>query len=324
MSGITRRAALGATALLAAGTARAQPAWPSRSVLVIVPYAPGGTGDVFARLLSERLRAALGQAVVIENRSGASGTIGTQSVVRAQPDGHTLLFGQAPEIAIAKSFLPNTGYDAERDLLPVALVGNAALALCVNAASPYRNVGDIVAAARARRGSVTFASSGGGTPGHFAAEVLSLRAGGGMVHVPYRGGGPALIDLLGGHVDFFFSGMPGAVPHAREGKLRIIAVSTARRIPGAPEIPTVQEGGIADFDLSLWGGFFAPAATPAAVVQRLNAEVNKLLEDAAIRDRLVQEGAEVRALSPAEFGTFVRAEIAKYAEVIRVTGVRPD
>ncbi|HEY4254629.1 MAG TPA: tripartite tricarboxylate transporter substrate binding protein [Roseomonas sp.] len=324
MGSISRRGTMAAALALAAGRAGAQPAWPSRSIQVILPYAPGGTGDVFARLVADRLRGALGQAVVVENRSGASGVIGTQAAVRALPDGHTLLFGQTSEIAIAKTFLPNVGFDAERELAPVALVGNAALALCVNAASPYRSVGDLAAAARAQPGGLTFASSGTGTPGHFAAELLALRAGARMVHVPYRGGGPALVDLLGGHVEFFFSGMPAAIPHARDGKLRILAVSTARRMPGAPEIPTVQESGIADFDLSLWGGFFAPAATPAAVVQRLNAEVNRLLEDPAVRDRLVQEGAEVRILSTAEFGAFVRAEIAKYAEVIRATGVRPD
>lgn len=319
------RAALGglAAAALVKG-AVAQPAWPARAIQVVVPYAPGGTGDLFARMVAERLRGPLGVNVLVENRSGATGAIGTQAVARAAPDGHTLLFGQAPEIAIAKSFVPNLGYDAERDLAPVALVGNAALALVVNAASPYASVADLIAGARARPGVLSFGTAGTGTPGHFAAETLALRGGARMVHVPYRGAAPALTDLLGGHVDFFFSGMPPAVPHVREGRLRLLAVSTARRAPAAPDTPTVQEGGIADFDFSLWGGLFAPAGTPPGVVGRLNEEVNRILGDPAIRDRLIQEGSEVVTASPADFVAMVGREVGKYARVIAATGVRPE
>ena len=322
---LTRRDALRATALAAlpAG-ALAQTAWPNRTIQIVVSYAPGGTGDLFARLVAERLRAPLGVNVVVENRSGAAGAIGTQAVARAAPDGYTLLLGQAPEIAIAKSFVPNLPYDPARDLAPVALIGNAALALVVNAATPYTSVADLVAAARERPGRMTFASSGTGTPGHFAAETLALRTGARMVHVPYRGAGPALTDLLGGHVDFFFSGMPAAIPHVREGKLRLLAVSTARRTPGAPETPTVAEGGIPDFDFSLWGGLFAPAGTPTAVIERLNTEVNTILRDPQMRGRLVQEGSDVQETTPAEFTAFVGREVTKYARVIEATGVKPD
>lgn len=317
----TRRGVLAGLAL--ASPALAQAPWPARPITIIVAYAPGGTGDTFARAVAERLRPALGQNVVVENRSGASGAIGTQAVVRAAPDGTTLLLGQTPEIAIAKSFVPNVPYDAERDLVPIVLIGDAALALVVPGASPFRSVADLVAAARARARGISFASAGTGTPGHFAAEVLALRAGGGMTHVPYRGAGPALADLLGGHVDFFFSGMPAAVPHVREGTLRMLAVSTARRRPGVPDVPTVQEGGVPDFDFSLWSGLFAPAGTPAAIVARVNAEVNTIIADPAIRGRFIQEGAEILANTPDDFAAIVRRDIAKYAEVIRVTGVRP-
>jgi tripartite-type tricarboxylate transporter receptor subunit TctC len=320
---ITRRGLAGLAALgMAAPSAWAQ-SWPARQVQVIVPYAPGGTGDVFARLVAERLRGVLGQNLVVENRSGASGTIGTNAVVRAAPDGYTLLFGQTPEIAIARNFLPDVPYDPASDLAPVALVGNAALALVVNASSPYRTVQELIAGAQARPGSLTFASAGTGTPGHFAAETLARRGGAPMVHVPYRGAGPALTDLLGGHVGFFFSGMPAAAPHVREGRLRQLAVSTARRMPSAPETPTVQEGGIAEFDFSLWGGFFAPASTPAAIIGRLNREVNEILRDAAIRDRLVAEGADVRETTPDQFADFVRSEVTKYGRIIAETGVKP-
>ncbi|WP_270934548.1 Bug family tripartite tricarboxylate transporter substrate binding protein [Falsiroseomonas oryzae] len=320
-----RRAALGGVlaALAAPSLARAQAAWPTRPVQVIVPYAPGGTGDIFARLIAERLRPALGQNVLVENRSGASGTLGTQIVARATADGHTLLFGQTPEIAIAPRFLPNAGYNPAIDLMPIALVANASLGLVVNAASPYRSVADLLEEARRQPGRLTFASSGTGTPGHFAAEVLSLQ-GGRMVHAPYRGAGPALTDLLGRHVDFFFSGLPAAIPHVRDGRLRLVAVSTARRIPAAPDTPTVQEGGVAGFDFSLWGGLFAPAVTPDAVVRRLNEETNRIIADPQIRDRLIQDGGDVVAMSPQEFRAFAEREMAKYARVIEATGVRPE
>jgi len=316
----------GALALPAAARAQggSQGAYPSRPVQVVVTYAAGGTGDVLARLVAERIRGPLGQNVVVENRSGGTGTIGTGYVVRAVPDGHTLVFAQTSEIAIAPRFMPNLPYDPAKDLVPVALVADVTLGLVVNAASPYRSVADLLAEARRRPGGITFASSGTGTPGHFAAEVLALRGGAPMVHVPYRGGGPALADLLGGHVGFFFSGLPAAIPHVREGRLRLLAVSTARRVEASPETPTVQEGGVPDFDLSLWGGFFAPAGTPAPVVGRLNEEINRAIADPAIRGRIVQEGGIVTANTPDEFRAFTARELLKYAAVIASTGVRPE
>lgn len=325
---LSRRAVLGAAGLLLpAVSATAQnlgAGYPSRPLQFVVGYAAGGTGDVFARIVAERLRVPLGQNVVVENRSGATGTIAAQLVARSAPDGYTILLGQTPEVAIAPRFLASPTYDPLTDLLPVALVANATLGLVVNAASPVRSVAELFAEARKRPGRLTFASSGTGTPGHFGAETLALRGGVPMVHVPYRGASPALTDLLGGHVDFFFSGLPAAIPHVREGRLRLLAVSTAKRVPAVPETPTVQEEGVPDFDFSLWTGLFVPAGTPELVVRRLNEETNRIIVEPAVRARIVQEGGDVVANTPEEFRAFIARELTKYTGVIAATGVKPE
>src|ERR1700682_1365597 len=280
-------------ALLAGFAAIAPPAaaqsYPSRTVHLVVAYAPGGTGDIVARLISDKLAAALGQSVVVENRPGASGAIGTQSVVTAAPDGHTLLVGQTAEVAINQSWIKGLSYDPDKDLQPVALATTVPLALVIPAAAPYATLPDMLKAAA--RKELAFASSGTGTPGHFAGELLKLRSKSNMTHVPYKGAGPALNDLLGGHVDFFFSGFPAAVAQVKAGTLKLLAVSTAKRSPAAPDVPTVAEAsGLADFDLSLWQGIFAPRGTPKDVVARLNAEINKIVTQPDFRARLRDEG----------------------------------
>jgi tripartite-type tricarboxylate transporter receptor subunit TctC len=321
MPSLTRRALLATTL---AAPALAQGSYPSAPLRVVVGYAPGGTGDVMIRMVADRIRPLLGQPMVIENRSGAAGAIGAQAVIRAAPDGHTLFMGHTPEMAIARSFLATQPFDAERDLAPVVLVGVATLALVVHADSPWHSVQDLMAAARARPGTISFASPGNGSPAHFAGEVLALRAGAPMVHVPYRGGGPALVDVLAGQVGFFFSGLPSAIQHVRSGRLRLLAVSTARRSPGVPETPTVQEAGVPEFDFSLWGGLFAPAATPPDLIDRVNREVNAVLADPQLRERFSQEGADILPNTPGEFAAFVRQEAVRYAAVIAATGVKPE
>jgi tripartite-type tricarboxylate transporter receptor subunit TctC len=304
-----------------ATSAAAQQAYPTKPIHVIVAYAAGGTGDVFARLIADKLRGALGQSVVVENRPGGTGIIGTQYVARAAADGYTLLLGQTGEIAINKGVMKNIGYDPDRDLTPIILVGNVPLALAVPAASPFNSVKDLIESARKEPGKTAFASSGTATPGHLAGETLALRTQSKLVHVPYKGAGPALTDLIGGHVAFFFSGMPAAMPHAKSGKLRILAVSTAKRTPGTPEIPTIAEQGVPGFDFSLWGGFFAPAGTPVEIISRLNREINQILALPEIRNQLLNDGAEVNANTPEQFAAFVHAEIAKYSQIIQQTGV---
>jgi len=321
-----RSAVLIAALLLAGGGAAPSASaqmFPARPVHLVVSYAPGGTGDIVARLISDRLAAALGQTVVVENRPGASGAIGTQSVVSAPPDGHMLLIGQPAEVAINQHWIKGLTYDPDRDLQPVALATVVPLALVVPAAAPHANLADLLKAASTQ--GLAFASSGTGTPGHFAGELLKLRTHSNMTHVPYKGAGPALNDLIGAHVDFFFSGFPPALAQVKTGKLKLIAVSTAKHSPAAPDVPTVAEAsGIADFDISLWQGIFAPRATPKDVVARLNAEFNKVITEPDIRARLHDDGADVTPLSVEQFTAFVQAESEKYLQIIRQSGVKPE
>ena len=305
-----------------AQSARAQ-SFPSRPVHLVVAYAPGGTGDIVARLISDKLAAALGQTVVVENRPGASGALGTQSVVAAPPDGHTLLIGQTAEVAINQSWIKGLSYDPERDLQPVALATVVPLALVIPAAAPYSTLPDMLKASA--RKELTFASSGTGTPGHFAGELLKLRTGTPMTHVPYKGAAPALNDLLGAHVDFFFSGFPAAVAQVKAGTLKLIAVSTAKRSPAAPSVPTVAEAaGLNDFDISLWQGVFAPRGTPKDVIARLNAEINKIVTQPEIQAKLADDGAVATPLAVDQFAAFVKAESEKYLAIIKQSGVKPE
>ena len=313
--------------LSAALVAAALPSWaqtfPSRPVHLVVAYAPGGTGDIVARLISDKLAAALGQTVVVENRAGASGSIGAQSVVSATPDGHTLLVGQPAEVAINQHWIRGLGYDPINDLQPVALATVVPLALVIPAAAPYATVADMLKASKAR--GLSFASAGTGKPGHFAGELLKLKTGSNLTHVPYKGAGPALNDLLGNHVDLFFSGFPAAWAQVKAGKLKLIAVSPAKRSPAAPDVPTVAEAaGLAGFDISLWQGVFAPRATPKEVVARLNAELNRIVTQPEIRERLRNEGADVIPLAVDQFAAFVKSESEKYLNIIKQSGVKPE
>jgi tripartite-type tricarboxylate transporter receptor subunit TctC len=324
---MTGRCILVAAALAAGvafiGSPASAQSFPSRTVHLVVSYAAGGTGDIVARLISDRLAAALGQSVVVENRAGASGSIGAQSVVSAAPDGHTLLVGQPAEVAINPHWIKGLTYDPDKDLQPVALATIVPLALVVPVTAAYSTMPGMLRVAASR--TLTFASAGTGTPGHFAGELLKLRTGSNMTHVPYKGAAPALNDLLGAHVDFFFSGFPAAVAQVKAGTLKLIAVSTAKRSPAAPDIPTVAEAaGLRGFDISLWQGVFAPRATPKDVVTRLNAEINKIVTQPDIRAKLRDDGADVTPLSVDQFTDFVRAESEKYVAIIKDSGVKPE
>ncbi len=309
--------------LLFAAPAVAQ-TYPTRPVHMIVAYPPGGTGDVVARLLSDKLGAALGQGIVVENRSGASGAIGARAVATAVPDGETLLLGQTGEISINQHWLKDIGYDPDKDLQPVALCAVVPLALVVPAKAPYSTMKEFLAFLKTGK-PVTFASAGIGTPGHFAGELLKLRTKANMTHVPYKGAGPALNDLVGSHVDMYFPGFPAVTPLVKAGSLKILAVSSATRAPSAPDVPTVAEAsGIKNFDFTLWGGVFAPRGTPKDVVARLNAEINKILADEEIKKKFAVLGAEIRPMSIAQFTDFVHAESAKYIDIIKETGAKPE
>lgn len=319
-------AALLAACALPAGTAFAQAKYPNKTITIVVAYVAGGTGDVLARNISDKLGQALGTSVVVENRPGASGLIGTQMAARAAPDGYTVLMGQTTEMSINKYLIKNTPVDPEKELAPVILVGRVPLGLAVKSDSPYANLKALLDAMRSGTSGLSFASSGIGTPGHLSAEQLKLVTKSPIVHVPYKGAGVALTDLLGGHVTFFFSGMPAAIPHVKTNKLRLLAVSTANRAPALPDVPTVAEAGSqAGFDFSLWGGLYVPAATPREIVATLNREVAKILAPGSeVRERLMSDGTEIAPDTPEHFGNFTRAEARKYERIIRESGVKAE
>jgi tripartite-type tricarboxylate transporter receptor subunit TctC len=317
-----------ATAVVAAALAVvASPAgaqtYPSRNVRLVVPYAAGGTGDIVARLIGDKLAGALGQSVVIENRPGASGAVGTQSVASAAPDGYTLLVGQTGEIAINPHWGKGTGYDPDKDLQPVALATIVPLALVVPGKASYSTVAEMLKVSQDR--GLSFASAGIGTPGHFAGELLRLKGKGKITHVPYKGAGPALNDLLGGHVDLFFSGFPAAVPHVKTGTLKLLAVSSGKRSSAAPDVPTVAEAsGLAGFDITLWQGFFAPKGTPKEIVARLHTEINKILVQPETKAKLLEAGADVAPISTDQFAAFLKTESEKFAQLIKEGGIKPE
>src|SRR5271154_6115966 len=306
----------------------ALPAWPddypSRPIRLIVSFPPGGTGDIIGRIVANQLSIELGQSFAVENRSGAGGTIGARDVANAAPDGYTLTVGQTPEIVVNPYFMKDVGYDPQKDLQPIALLGVVPLALVVPPNSPFSTVAQWVAALRANQ-SLTFASAGIGTTGHLAGELLKLKLDSKIIHVPYKGAGPALNDVAGGQVDFYFPGYPGAVPLVQGGRVKMLAVSTAQRSPLAPDVPTVAEAtGLADFDFTLWAGIFAPRALPTNIATRLNAAINKVIAEPDIKAKLQQTGAAVSPLSINQFTIFVRGEIDRYQGIIKGADLKPE
>ena len=307
--------------VLAQGSAQA---FPSRPIHLIVNFAPGGAGDILGRIIGNQLGIELHQSVIVENRAGAGGTIGARDVVNAPPDGYTLTVGQTPEIAINPYFMKNVGYDPLKDLQPVALAGVMPLVLAVPAKSPYTTGAAWAAALRANK-PMTFASAGVGTPGHLAGELLKLKLDSKLVHVPYKGAGPALNDVAAGQVDFYFPAFPSAVPLSQGGKIKLLAVSTVKRSTASPEIPTVAElTGISNFDFPLWVGFFGPHGMPMDVTQKLNTTINKIILEPAINAKLKAIGPEVQALSIDQFSSFVRTDIAKYQAIIKDGNLKPE
>jgi tripartite-type tricarboxylate transporter receptor subunit TctC len=295
-------------------------AYPSRVVRLVVPLSPGGFADVPARMLAPRLQSALGRPVVVENRPGAGGTIGANEVAKAAPDGHTLLVAATPHVISAHLYrtLP---YDTLRDFAPVALVGSGPYALVVNAQRlPVASVRELIAAAKAQPGRIDFASSGNGSAQHLVGALFNSLAGVELNHVPYKGSGPAMQDLLGGQVPVSFAGIPNVLSSVRAGKLRALAVTTPARWSELPEVPTLAESGVPGYDATLWLGLVAPALTPPEIIGRLQAETAKLLQDPELRQSFRGAGIEAQAMGPQEFAAFLAAEHAKWGQVVRATG----
>ena len=314
-----RRTLLAAPALLPAALARAQPAWPDRPVRIIVAFTAGGTTDIIARLVGAQLSQIWNQPVVVENRPGAGGNIGTEFVVRAAPDGHTLLVGSNGPLAVNMSLYRTMPYDSRRDLAPISLLADVSNILVVAPNAPDRSVADIVARAKARPGTLSYGSTGVGTAAHLAGALLDQMAGIETLHVPYRGA-VAINDLLSRQLDFMFATAPSVVEQIRSGQLRALAVSSRRRSRNFPELPTMQELGFPGFDASSWFGMAAPGRTPPEVVQKIATDTIAVLRRPEIERQLLEAGADAIGNTPAEFTAFIASEIGRWAEIVRKAG----
>lgn len=315
------------TAVLAAGLCAVSPhalAFPDKPVRIVVPFPAGGATDVVARALALRLGQAWNQPVIVENRTGAGGNIGADAVAKSPADGHTLLLASPAEVAINHYLYASMPYDPVKDLVPVAKVASAPLVLVVQSKSPIVSVQALVRDAKSRANAVNYASSGTGGPQHLAGELFRLMSGIKMTHVPYKGGAPAMNDLLGGQVEIFFSGLPPAQPHIQSGRLRALGVSTGQRSPLLPQVPTVSEQGFPGFDIENWQGVFVPAGTPPAVVEQLGQAIGKIVADKAFADQLQAQGAGPAFMNPMTFGAFVAAERQKYGKLVKESGAKAD
>ncbi len=316
-------AALATTSVLRPGPVRADAVWPVRTVRVVVPFPPGQSMDVMPRILGEVLMRRLSYPFVFENRAGGVGVPGTEAMVRATPDGHMLGIGAMSTLAVNPALMPQLPYDPERDLTPVAGVFAGAQAVVVHPSVPARTLSDLVNWLRANPGT-RYASAGPATTPHLAAELLARRLGLALEHVAYRGSGPAMADLVAGVLPLMVDSASSALPQARAGRVRLLAVTTAQRLPGWPETPTVTETVSPGFEVVGWGGLVAPAATPARLVETINAAIQASLRDPVLVDRFAEFGAVPTPGTAGDFAAFVRAETARWGELVRVTGIRLD
>ena len=298
--------------------------FPNKAVSVVVAYAPGGQGDVFARLVSEKLSTVYKQSVVVDNKPGVSGTIGTKFVAKAKNDGYTLLLGQTGEITVNRLLVKDMGYDPMKELVPVVLIGNAPLIMLAPIDAPYNTVAEFIQQAKAKPDQFSYGSVGAGTPGHLSAVALGLGAKINMVHIPYKGVGPLLTDLMAGRLQAFFSSASAAMPHIKGGKLKALAVTTPKRMNSLPQVPTVAESGLPGFSYTLWGGLFAPAGTPDSVIDSLNKEVNQILAMPDIKSRLDADNVSVPKNTPSEFAEYVKTEAAKFEKLVKEANIKAD
>lgn len=308
--------------LLVSGAATAQ-GYPSRPVRMIVPSTPGGSVDTLARAIGSRLTERFNQQIVVDNRSGAGGVIAAEITAKAPPDGYTLMMGTVASLASNVSLQRKLPYDPLRDFAPVTLAATQNLMLVVNPSLPAKNVKELIALAKAKPGQITFASAGSGAGGHLSGELFKLLAGIDLLHIPYKGVAPALIDVISGQVSLTFPSIISALPHVKSGRVRALAVTGAKRTQAAADIPTMQEAGVAGYESATWYGVVAPTATPGAVITRLNTEIVAILKQPELRDRLAADGAEPLGSTPEEFGRHLKSEIDKWAKVVKAAGLQP-
>jgi tripartite-type tricarboxylate transporter receptor subunit TctC len=312
-----------AAALCVANAALAQ-SWPSKPLRMIVPFPPGGAVDILGRAISTKLSDALGQGVVVENRAGAGGAVGSEAAAKSAPDGYTFLMGSTSTISINPALVSKPTYDPERDFVPVSQVAFVPHMLVSSIAVPASNLREFISYAKSNPGKLNYASAGSGTPHHIAGEMFKQLAGVDMIHVPYKGTGPAVNDLLAGQVSFMSVEILAALPHVRAGKLRALGVATPSRSDVAPEVPTVAEAGLPGFEVTAWYGVFAPAGTPPEALKRVAAEVSKAVAAADFRERLTNLGAAPVGSSPPVFETFLKAENARWAAAVKASGAKLD
>jgi tripartite-type tricarboxylate transporter receptor subunit TctC len=320
----SRRAIFAALALSACTSVFSQATYPDKPIRLVVPYPPGGFTDILGRQLATQLQTRLGQNVIVDNKGGGGSTIGSAMVARAPADGYTLLL-VAPDLAINESLMATRlSYDARKDFSPVIRAAWSPMVLVTHPSVPAKNVGEFLALAKARPGKINFASGGIGTGAHLALELFKTRAGVDLTHVPYKGNGPATSDLLGGQVSAMFLQYAVAKPHVAGGKLVMLATPSGKRSQAIPEVPTIAESGLPGFDVEPWFGIVAPAGTPAAIVNRLNAEIGKIMQQNDVKDMLASVGAAPSISTPQEFGKFIDSEISRWAEVVKTSGAKAD
>ncbi len=312
-------------ALVTSGTAHAQQtSYPNRPVRVVVPFPPGGLNDVVVRVISQKLGENLGQSIIIENRGGATGTIGTAAVAKATADGYTLLSSGSTTAAVAPHLYSKLPYDQTKDLVGVGRIGAVSSIVLLHPSVPATTMGELIALMKAKPGTINFGSGGSGGSQHIGAELLKTLTGVQMTHVPYKGGGPAMIDLVAGQIAMMIEPMPTALPQMRAGKVKALAVTTPKRSSAIPDLPTVAEAGVPGYDLTIWLGFFAPAGTPREVIEKVNAALADVLRSPEMRDRLAQQGVDPIIDSPEEFSAYVNGELARWGKVVRDSGAKLD
>jgi tripartite-type tricarboxylate transporter receptor subunit TctC len=306
-----------------AAAASAAAPYPTKPIRVIVGFPPGGSTDVLTRLIGVRLGEALGQQIIVDNRPAAGGTMASELAAKANPDGYTLMMATVASHGINPSLYRKIGYDAVKDYAPITLIATYPLVLAMHPSVGVKSVKELIEAAKAKPGQLRYASSGNGSPGHLSGEIFKTLAKVDLIHVPYKGGAPANVAVLGGEAHLTFATMPGMIPHVRAGKAQALAVTTSKRSPAAPEIPAVAES-LPGFDVSSWAGLVAPAGTPRNIVARLNAEVVKVITARELREILAKEGAEPVGSTPEQFAAFIRTEVEKWAKAVKQAGAQVD
>lgn len=313
-----------AVCLLAGAGAAAAQTYPVKPVRMVIPYPPGGGSDTIGRPLAQKLAEGLGQQVVVENRGGANGNIGMEAVARSAPDGYTLVFALSAQLAINPGLYQKLPYDPLRDFAPITLLAAGGYLLVVHPSLPAQSLKDLVALARARPGQIAYSSSGNGSGGHLAMELLNSMAGIRMLHVPYKGGGPALMDLIAGQVQVLFATQLASWPHVQSGRVRALAVSTAKRPASVPDLPTVSEAGLPGYDSGVWYAVLAPAGTPRDIIMRINGEIARALKQPDYRSLLVNNTIEPIGSPPEQLSQYIKSELTKWAKVIKAANVRID